>query len=1356
MPGPSPSDETILDLYDLVSRHTGTDFSRYKPSTLARRVEQRLRRVGCVDAGSYVDYVARYPDEVGKLHRHLLIGVTSFFRNPRAFERLTEELEFRWKSRPQGRVRVWVGACSTGEEAYSLAIVLQEFLARKSPETEFHLFATDLEPQAIDVARRGWYHESAVGPLSAERLSRWFDRDGRGWRVRKTLRDHLTFAVHNLLSDPPFGQLDLISCRNLLIYLKSESQDALAASFAFALKPHGLLLLGTSETLDHRKDWFEPVDKKTKLYIRREDHRHRPAYHTTSPLFREKKESMLPSSNTPRDLTMKELVVDLISRDYAVPSVLVDSGGSIQFVWGDTGPVFRRRAGRATDLVVENVVDSLQVAVANALASVSAERRTVTVENLKLPEPDFRPVRLTIRPIEAPVLGTPHFLVVFQILQVAPWTAGQPGQNPALDSRVEDLERELHDTRLYLRNLVLKLETANEELAAGNEEAQSMNEELQSSNEEMESSREELQATNDELETLNAAHARRIEELARVNNDFANLIASARLGIVFLDRQLTLQRFTPEAASVLPLQETDLGRPFPAIAGQVLGGHLESLLLKVLRDLKPEEREVVADRRAILIRVLPYRTAEHRIEGLVLTLNDLTELRDAEAQGRISEQKFQALFENNPNAVVLADLVRASVAAEANFRVVAANPAFERLVAVKAEDTVGRLGSEIIPFIGHRWVEAMEGVVTTKRPKTFTIRSEMLGRDLKIGLYSVGDERVALHLEDISEATRYQEELRRSEALFRSTLTSIDDYVSVIDREGRFLEFFQGHRRPELFLAPEEFLGRFMEDLPLPAAAKEAHHNAFEAVKAGAPVADWIYSLPYPDGTRWFSARLSPRFSADGSFDGAVQVSRDFTDRVAAEETLHEREAQLRAVFEASPLGLFLARDGQVVRANAALNRMYGGAPLEGWPVERLTTKGPETMGLRPDGSSFPIRLDLVEAEPRIQVGVVQDLSERQRMERSVFDTQRLESLGVLAGGIAHDFNNLLGGLFGFIQLARKVTPDAAPAARHLDRAFSAFARAQDLTRQLLTFSKGGVPVKKVVHLQAPLEESARFVLSGANLRLEVDLAPDLWPCEVDRQQLGQVIDNLGLNARQAMPNGGTVRLTAVNVPEGGPLPSALEPGPYVLVRFADDGPGISPEVLPRIFDPFFSTKTEGSGLGLATVYSILRKHGGLIEVDSSPGHGAAFNLWFPALLTAEDRSDDGNSAARILVLDDEELILEMVVESLVEWGYEVTGVADGPAAVTAFRQAKKNGTRFGFLLTDLTLPGEKGGLAVWEQLRRLDPDLKAAASSGYSEDPVMADPSAWGLEGFLPKPYSREQLGAFISRVFPLSPRQP
>jgi len=292
--------------------------------------------------------------------------------------------------------------------------------------------------------------------------------------------------------------------------------------------------------------------------------------------------------------------------------------------------------------------------------------------------------------------------------------------------------------------------------------------------------------------------------------------------------------------------------------------------------------------------------------------------------------------------------------------------------------------------------------------------------------------------------------------------------------------------------------------------------------------------------------------------------------------------------------------------------------------------------------------------------------------------------------------------------------------------------------------------------LQAPLEESARFVLSGANLRLEVDLAPDLWPCEVDRQQLGQVIDNLGLNARQAMPNGGTVRLTAVNVPEGGPLPSALEPGPYVLVRFADDGPGISPEVLPRIFDPFFSTKTEGSGLGLATVYSILRKHGGLIEVDSSPGHGAAFNLWFPALLTAEDRSDDGNSAARILVLDDEELILEMVVESLVEWGYEVTGVADGPAAVTAFRQAKKNGTRFGFLLTDLTLPGEKGGLAVWEQLRRLDPDLKAAASSGYSEDPVMADPSAWGLEGFLPKPYSREQLGAFISRVFPLSPRQP
>ena len=1350
MPGPLDADETISQLFGLIARQTGCDFSLYKPSTLARRIDQARHRVGSPDGKAYLEYLEDHPEEVIKLYRHLLIGVTSFFRNPRTFDRLKEEWEIWWPERSPGPVRVWVAACSTGEEAYSLAILLQEFLDQKAPLHEFHLFATDVDVQAVEAARRGWYRDSSLTSLSAERRNRWFERDGRGWRVRKSLRDHLTFAVHNLLSDPPFGQLDLVSCRNLFIYLDPEAQNSLASSFAFALKRHGLLLLGTSESADPRRLWFEPLDKKSKLYQRRTNDRPRPPY-SSVPGNREKKDPMLTPNPPLRDLTVKELVLDLIARDYAVPSVLVDGGGTIQFVWGDTSPVFRRRAGRATDQVVENVVDSLQVALANALGSATSERRTAVVEGLRLAEPDGRPVRLTVRPVENPVLGSPHYLVVFQILEVSTVVPGSAARDPAQDRRVEELERELNDTRMYLRNLVLKLETANEELAAGNEEAQSMNEELQSSNEELESSREELQATNDELETLTSAHTRRIEDLAQLNNDLANLIASARLGMIFLDRQLNLERFTPEAAAVLGLQESELGRPFPGMAGHILGRDLEGLLTRVLKDLKPEERELTTGRRVLLLRVLPYRTTEDRIEGVVLTLNDLTALRDAEAQGRRSEQKFQALFDNNPNAVILADLAEDFGEGRTDFRIVAANPAFGNLFAVKTQDTLGRLASEVIPFVGYRWIEAMEQVASSGTPRTFTILSEMLGRHLKIGLYSAGESRVALLMEDISETMKVQEKLRQSEALFRSTLTSIDDLVFVLDTEGKYLDFFQGRRRNDLLIVPENFLGKRFDELPLPTEAIEAHKGAFEAIKAGASVADWAYSLPYPDGPRWFSSRLSPRYNAEGDFDGAVSVSRDFTDRVLAEEALREREAQLRAVFEASPMGLFLAREGRLIRANTALSRMYGDAVLEGWSLERLATKDPEPRGLRPDGTSFPIRVELVEVEPQLQVGVAQDLSERQRMEKSVFNAQRLESVGILAGGIAHDFNNLLGGMFGFIQLARKATADETPAARHLDRAFSAFARAQDLTRQLLTFSKGGEPVKKILHLQGPLEESAKFILSGANLRLETNFAPDLWPCEVDRQQLGQVIDNLGLNARQAMPGGGEVRLTAVNVPEGSSLPAALEPGPYVLVKFADDGPGILSDVLPRIFDPFFSTKKDGSGLGLATAFSILRKHGGLIEAESSPGHGATFKLWFPALFN-NDPETPGSRPHRILILDDEELILDTLTESLREWGYDVFGVTDGPSAVEAFRQARRDGRRFNFFLTDLTLPGEKGGLAVVDQLRKIDPGLKAAASSGYSDDPVMADPAAWGLEGFLPKPYTRDQLTAFMAKVFPIT----
>jgi|GEM_PF-2199734 two-component system CheB/CheR fusion protein len=1335
----SAHESSLVGLFALVARQTGCDFSHYKPTTLGRRIQQRLIHVGCPGLEAYREHTERHPEEALALQRHLLIGVTSFFRNGRAFDRLRDEWEAGWKDRAPGPVRVWAPACSTGEEAYSLAILFREFLDRVSPSTDLKIFATDLSSEAVESARRGCYPDSVVERLGPDRLNAWFEREARGWRVRKQLRDHITFAVHNVLADPPFAQLDVVSCRNLFIYLNPEAQGRAAASLAFALKPGGLLLMGTSETVDPHRQWFDPLDKKVKLYRRRPKSRLPVVPQHTAPP-RKRMESMPASTPPPRDLTVKELVFDLIARDYAIPSVLVDAGGNIQFVWGDTSPLFRRRTGRPTDQVVENVVDSLQVGVAGALASSVADRRTVVAEGFHLPGPDGRPVRITVRPVEAPVLGSPHFLIVFQVLEVADRVAVP--SDSGHDRRVEELERELNDTRLYLHNLVLKVETANEELAAGNEETQSMNEELQSSNEELESSREELQIANAELESVNAASAKRIAELAQLNNDWANLIASARLGIVFLDRQLAIQRFTPEVLQVLPLEDKHLGRRLPDVARSVLGGDLEDLLTRVLRDLIPEERELTAGHRTIQLRVLPYRTLEDKIEGLVLTLNDLTELRAAEAERGTVLHEFQVLFQANPFAILLGDILGDASGRVIDVRVRGINPTFEHWVGRPSASVEGRTASELKLELEPSRFEVISRAFATGRPQTlegFQTFGQQQGRHVKITAIALGGVRFALLIDDISESVRQQQALKEGQALFHSTLTSMDDFVSAFDSEGRYVEFFQAHLG-DLYLGPEAIIGRRVDELGLPPDVLAAHRDAFEAVKAGAPVAAFEYTLPYPSGGRWFSARMSPRLGAGKRFEGAVLVARDITNLVQAQTELKEREAQLRAVFEASPLGLFLSRDGTVIRANQALQNMFGGEPLNGLPLRRLSA----------DTATIPVRVDLVDVEPGVQVGVAQDLSERQRMERTALNSQRLESLGVLAGGIAHDFNNLLGGLFGFIELALKATPEDAPSHRHLARALSAFGRAQDLTRQLLTFSKGGEPVKKALDLTAPLLASARFVLAGANVKLEIELPEDLWWCEVDPHQLGQVIDNLGMNARQAMPGGGTLWLSARNVPENEPMPAGLTPGPYVAVTFADDGPGIAPEVLPRIFDPFFSTKREGSGLGLATVYSILRKHGGLIEVASRPGEGARFSLWFPALPPSARLNHSG--PARLLVLDDEELILETAVELSREFGYDAVGVRDGASAVETFRQGWREGRRFGFFLTDLTLPGEKGGLAVLEQLRQLDPALKAAASSGYSDDPVMAAPSARGLEGFLPKPYTRDQLKVFLEKVYPLN----
>ncbi len=393
-----------------------------------------------------------------------------------------------------------------------------------------------------------------------------------------------------------------------------------------------------------------------------------------------------------------------------------------------------------------------------------------------------------------------------------------------------------------------------------------------------------------------------------------------------------------------------------------------------------------------------------------------------------------------------------------------------------------------------------------------------------------------------------------------------------------------------------------------------------------------------------------------------------------------------------------------------------------------------------------------IDGSPSHLDGVMMDITERFRAAESLQRAQKLESIGVLAGGIAHDFNNLLSALFGHLQLARLRKHDPDTVDSHLAVAESAFEQARALTRQLLTFSKGGDPVVRLTSLSDVVERSARMAVSGSSCRLDMDLQEDLWPCAVDEHQVGQVINNLCINAVQAMPSGGTIGLRARNRvvhsanPEEGDVPR-------VSIEVMDQGDGIPAEVRDRIFEPFYTTKSMGSGLGLATCYSILKKHGGSIEVTSLPGHGATFTVWLPARPGATLPPEAHpvhvpRGSGSILVMDDEPSVLAAAVEMLQLLGYETRTASDGEQAVAMYRRRIEAGRRFDAVIVDLTVPAGVGGLEALERLREVDPNVCAIASSGYSDDPVMAQPASHGFCGSLAKPYRQRDLGIAVAHA--------
>ena len=1276
----------LEQICDLLRERTGHDFSGYKQGTLLHRIQRRVQVLGMDNTEDYLTRLQEKNEEARNLFQDLLIGVTQFFRDPDAFATLKAIVVPKlFQDRTSNdTIRIWVPGSSTGEEAYSLAILFLEHASTLESPPYIQLLASDIDDAALKIAREARYPEGIVDQVSDERMEQYFTWDGTSYRVNKDVRDLVLFSSHNLIKDPPFSSLDMISCRNLLIYLGGGLQRRLVPLFHFALSSKGYLFLGPSENLPSTPELFNVIDKPARIYrARQTSQRTQVEFPVGRPAIANNRSKVQPAPlPTPQDGKLLRPVERVLLERFIPTCVVVTAAGDVEFFSGRTGRYVEPAVGAPSNNIFNIARPGLRLKLRAVLNQALSTKQEVRRPGIAFDtESGTETVDLTVRPLTEVKSESELFIVVFTEAATPSEAVKITPSNRSDKTLVKQLEEELHGIKDELQATIEQLETANEELNSSNEELLSMNEELQSSNEELQTSKEELQSTNEELNTVNTELRKKIEELDRANADLQNLFASTRIAVLFLDRKFRIERFTPAATDIFPVVSSDIGRPIADITSRLAETDIIEDFREVVDSLVPMEREVsLADQNTqYIMRVRPYRTLGDRIDGVVVTFNDVTVVKRAENEAHRQHEIIRQMADAMP-------MLFASI--DRDERYIFANDQYRKWFGLTDKEVVGRFVAEVVgssaythlrPYIrrvlqGERF--SLESTVDYTHGGQRDVRIEFIPNwtlDEVVGYYAM--------ITDISQQMREKKAAKRRElykdALARLAQTALDtrDITQLMERAVRTVS----------------------ETLGLPFA------KTLQLQPDGR-------TLLLEAGIGW-----QPGLVGIGEVENSTDSQAGYT--LLSNQPIIVDDFSTESRFRAPQILIDhgIVSGISVVIEGVELDRPYG--------VFGAHSTEPQSFTI--DDTDFLQRV----------ANLLTAALHRERYEATLRDAdQRKDEFLAM---LAHELRNPLAPLQNAASLLEAPVTANDVASRFqpmIKRQVDQMTRLLDdlldvsrvsngkITLRIKTFPISEAIFSAIEECQSMLEEKGQC--------LELSIPSEPIHIEGDSARLTQVISNLLHNSAKFSDKPGKVQVTVQPDTDG------------VVISVQDSGLGIPTQLISKVFDLFHqgdnstSRARGGLGIGLTLVKTIIEMHHGKVWVTSAGiDQGSEFHVWLPVTMATfqpptEQESEHGQPR-RILVIDDNRDAAETFAELLKLNGHDVQTVNGGQQALGLVSSFVPQ-----VILLDLGMP-EMDGYETARQLRNLPQcrDAVIIALTGYGQEESRIKSTAAGFDHHLIKP---------------------